>query len=473
MKENRRDFIKKIALGSLGASIATEAFPIFTYRLSSQNKKGTWRSKKQHFNMCGYRAPKLDKVRVGFIGIGKRGYSNLREMTYLEGVEIAAICDIIPERVNEVQLLLSKQKLPSAKAYLGSKSSWRELCENPNIDLISIAVPRGPLHAAISIYAMECGKHVAVEVPAIETVDEAWNLVETSEKTKQHCMMLENCCYDFFELLTLNMVRQGFFGDLVHADAAYIHHQEVYNKPGDTNMWRLEESQKYTGNLYPTHGLGPVCQAMNINRGDKFTYMVSMSSDDFMTGKKIAELAKTDSFYDKYNTNSYNGNMNTSVIRTEKGRTIMLQYDTTSPRSYSRIHMLSGTKAACMKYPFPARISVGSNWVSEEEMKQLSETYMPEIYKRVGSMAKRVGGHGGMDFVMTWRLIDCLRNGLPLDQDVYDAAAWSVIIPLSKMSVGNKSKSIEIPDFTRGSYKTNTPLDVSFLDGGNTVIRNL
>lgn len=474
MKENRRDFIKKLALGSIGAGIATEAFPINVTQISSEPTERVIRqTQKQQFNMCGYRAPKLDKVRVGFVGIGKRGYSNLREMTYLEGVEITAICDIVQDRINEVQQLLTNQKLPAAKAYIGREDSWKALCENPDIDLISIAVSRGPLHAEISIYAMKCGKHVAVEVPAIETIDEGWELVETSEKTRKHCMMLENCCYDFFELLTLNMARQGFFGDLVHADAAYIHHQEVYNKTRDLNMWRLEESQKNTGNLYPTHGLGPVCQAMNINRGDKFTYMVSMSSDDFMTGKKVAELAKTDGFYKKYDTDSYNGNMNTSVIRTELGRTIMLQYDTTSPRSYSRIHMLSGTKAACMKYPLPARISVGSNWLPDEEMEAVSETYMPEIVKRIGDMAKKVGGHGGMDFLMTWRLIDCLRNGLPMDQDVYDAAAWSIIIPLSKWSVSHKSNSIEIPDFTRGAYKTNIPVDVSFLEGGNTQIRNL
>lgn len=476
MKENRRDFIKKVTLGGIGAGMAMEAFPMHALDPSTDQSKRDRRarrqSKKQSFNMCGYRAPKLDTVRVGFIGVGRRGYSNLRQMTFLEGVEIVAICDIVQERIDEIQGLLSRQKLPAAEVYLGSEA-WKAVCEHPDIDLISIAVPRGPLHANISVYAMQCGKHVAVEVPAIETVDEAWKLVETSEATRMHCMMMENCCYDFFELLTLNMVRQGFFGELIHADACYIHHQQLQNKTRDLNMWRLEESQKYTGNLYPTHGLGPVCQAMNINRGDRFTYMSSISSNDFMLGKKIAELAQTDDFYKKYDTHSYNGNMNTSIIRTELGRTIMLQYDTTSPRSYSRIHMLSGTKAACMKYPFPARISVGDDWLPEEEVEKLSETYMPEIVKKVGDMAKQVGGHGGMDFLMTWRLIDCLRNGLPMDQDVYDAAAWSVIIPLSKWSVANRSNSIDIPDFTRGAYKTNTPLDVAFLDGGTTTVRNL
>ncbi|MDD4592700.1 MAG: acetylgalactosaminidase, partial [Parabacteroides sp.] len=293
----------------------------------------------------------------------------------------------------------------------------------------------------------------------------------TSEKTKRHCTMLENCCYDFFELLILNMVRQGFFGELIHADAAYIHHQNNFRKTKDFNMWRLRESQYNNGNLYPTHGLGPVCQAMDINRGDRLTKMVSMSSDDFMMGKTVAELAKSDSFYQAFNTNTYRGNMNTSILRTEKGRTIMLQYDITSPRPYSRIHALSGTKAYAQKYPFPSRISIGDEWLSEDKMTEIYEQYKPEIIKRVGDMAKKVGGHGGMDFIMFWRLIDCLRNGLPMDQDVYDAASWSAIIPLSKWSVANGSKPIDIPDFTRGAWRSNQPVDITLSEGATTSVR--
>ncbi len=459
MKTNRRSFIKQASVGA--GLFATSSFPklLAAEKIDEKNPKN--KKHAQHFNMCGYRAPKLPTVRIGFVGVGNRGYGNLNQLTYLEGVEIKALCDLQQFRIDDAQKLLTKKSFPLAKVYIGKEDSWKDLCEDPDIDLITIAVPRGPLHAEISIYAMECGKHVAVEVPASATIEESWQLVETSERTKKHCVILENCCYDFFELLTLNMVRQGLFGDLIHADAAYIHHQYNYDKPKDGDMWRLKESQQKNGNLYPTHGFGPVCQAMNINRGDRLTKMVSMSSDDFMMGKTVAELAKKDSFYDKFNTNSYRGNMNTSIIRTEKGRTIMLQYDITSPRVYSRIHMLSGTKGAVLKDPLPPRICFGDKWVDDEEMEDLKEKYTPAIIKRVGDMAKKVGGHGGMDFLMFWRLIDCLRNGLPVDMDVYDAAAWSCITPLSEWSVANGSQPVAIPDFTCGAYKTNKPVDLS------------
>jgi hypothetical protein len=467
---NRRRFFKQATLGA-GVFFAGDISSLQASEVSGFSVKSKKEEHIQRFNMCGYRAPKIETVRMGFIGVGNRGYSNLKQMLYLDGVEINAVCDLRQFRIDDAQKLLSDFGFPKAQSYIGA-DEWKKVCEQPDIDLIMIAVPRGPLHAAVSIYAMECGKHVAVEVPAVATIEEAWQLVETSERTRKHCAMLENCCYDYFELLTLNMVRQGFFGELIHADAAYIHHQNNFIKTKDGDMWRLKESQVKNGNLYPTHGLGPVCQAMNINRGDRLTKMVSMSSDDFMMGKMASELARKDPFYKEFDTNSYRGNMNTSVIRTEKGRTIMLQYDITSPRVYSRIHMLSGTKASALKYPEPPRICIGHEWIDDKKMEELSERYMPEIVKRVGEMAKQVGGHGGMDFLMSWRLVDCLRNGLPMDQDVYDAALWSVMSPLSQWSVANGSEPIEIPDFTCGSYQTNIPLDITLSEGGNTKVIN-
>jgi hypothetical protein len=211
---------------------------------------------------------------------------------------------------------------------------------------------------------------------------------------------------------------------------------------------------------------------MDINRGDKMDYMVSISGNDFSLGEKAKLLASTDDFYKPFNGKSFNGNMNTSVIHTEKGRTIMLQYDISSPRVYTRIQLISGTKASSLKYPLPGRISKGHEWIPEEEFKTLEESYTPAIVKKIGDMAKQVGGHGGMDFLMDWRLIDCLRNGLAPDQDVYDAALWSAISPLSEWSVANRSSSIDIPDFTCGSYKTNKPVDISMEKGGNTGVRN-
>lgn len=285
-------------------------------------------------------------------------------------------------------------------------------------------------------------------------------------------MQLENCCYDFFELLTLNMVRQGYFGDIIHGEGAYIHDLRFLNfdkTTGYADMWRLKENTR-NGNLYPTHGLGPVCQAMNINRGDRMDYLVSMSSNDFMMAKEADRLASQDDFFKPFAGKKYRGNMNTTTVRTFLGRTIMIQHDVTSPRPYSRIHLISGTDGVAMKYPSPERIAKAHEWLSEAEMKEVEDKYTPLIVKRVGELAKEVGGHGGMDFIMDWRLIDCLRNGLPLDEDVYDAALWSCITPLSEWSVANRSNSINVPDFTGGSWKTNIPVDPNLPYGGNTAI---
>ncbi len=282
-------------------------------------------------------------------------------------------------------------------------------------------------------------------------------------------MMLENCCYDFFELLTLNMARNGLFGEILHVEGAYIHDLRALNfdKNGYADMWRLKENASRNGSLYPTHGLGPIAQCLNINRGDKMDHLVSMSTNDFQMNAIAREKAATDDFFKPYIDKNFRGNMNTTLIRTDKGKSIMVQHDVTSPRPYSRIHLLTGTKAYAVKYP-EIKVSQGEKWLSADELKDLQEKYTPEIIKRVGDMAKKIGGHGGMDFMMQWHLIDCLRNGLPLTQDVYDAALWSSIAPLSEWSVANRSKPIVVPDFTSGNWKTNKPVDILLDKGGKS-----
>lgn len=421
--------------------------------------------------MCDYAAPKLDVVRVGFIGLGMRGPSAVQRFTHIEGVQVTALCDLHENRVERCQKMLEKQGMPRAKSYVGAEA-WKDLCLANDVDLVYICTP-WDLHTPISVMAMENDKHAATEVPAALTIDECWQLVETSERTKKHCMMLENCCYDFFELLTLNMARQGFFGEIVHGEGAYLHDLLDLNfmKNGYTDMWRLKENYN-NGNLYPTHGLGPICQIMDINRGDQMDYLVSMQSNDFQMAARAKELAQTDSFYTEFANHTYRGNMNTSVIRTHKGRTIMVQHDVTSPRPYSRIHLVSGTKGIAQKWPEPARVATGHEWFNDDQMKELWDKYTPEIVTKVGEMAKKIGGHGGMDFMMDWRLVDCLRNGLPLDQDVYDAASWSCIFPLTIESVANRSKSVDIPDFTRGAWKTNNKMELTLKGGGTTGVRD-
>lgn len=472
MKNNRRNFLKLSGLTGLGVlsggltqAVAGEK----TDRKIIKTDIGSLR--KQRFNMSGYAAPKLDTVRTGFIGLGMRGPSHLNNMTKLGGVEIKAVCDIRPDYANKAQKM-AEDKGHHPEVYTGSADAWKKLCDRDDIDLIFIATPWA-MHTPMAVYAMQQGKHVCIEVPAAVTLEECWQLVETSEQTKKHCMMMENCCYDFFELLTLNMARQGFFGDIVHGEGAYLHNllDLNFNKDGYWEMWRLKENARRNGNLYPTHGLGPICQIMNVNRGDKMTFLESRSSEDFLMGATGKKLAAKDSFFAPYAHLQYRGNMNTTTIRTKNGRTIMIQHDVTSPNVYSRIHRVVGTEGSALKYPLPGKISDGGHhWVSEDKLNGLKQKYQPPIVKKVGKLAKEVGGHGGMDFLMDWRTIDCLHNGLPLDQDVYDAALWSAIAPLSEASVDNQSNTVEVPDFTMGSWKTNAPVDIKLDKGADTKV---
>lgn len=472
MASNRRNFLRNLTLGT-GALVT--GVPALASVITDETDRSLLRHhslQSDGFNMCGYAAPKMDKVRIGIVGLGMRGPGAVSRMSFIEGVEIKALCDQYPERVAAAQKILEKKGLPKATEYSGSKEAWKEMCNRPDIDLIYITTPWS-WHTPMAVYAMEHGKHAATEVPAAKTLEECWQLVQTSEKTRKHCVMLENCCYDFFELLTLNMTRNGLFGELIHAEGAYIHDLRDLNfdKKGYAEMWRLKENASRNGNLYPTHGLGPVAQCLNINRGDYMDYLVSLSSNDFIMGAIAKERAATDSFYNGYKDKQYRGNMNTTVIKTKKGKTIMVQHDVSSPRPYSRIHLISGTKGMASKWPDPQRIAFGEGWINETEYKALEEKYTLPIVKHIGAMAKNIGGHGGMDFIMDWRLIDNLRNGLPLDQDVYDAALWSSIAPLSEKSVASRSRSMDIPDFTKGAWKTNRPVNLTLDGGGNTEVR--
>lgn len=467
MSNGRRGFIKNVALGAGSLATGVHGFSM------PGNQPGVTPepSLPPRFNMSGYQAPRIDRVRIGFIGLGMRGPGAVERISHIDGVEIVALCDKLADRATAAQSILSKAGLPKAKEYSGD-DGWKKMIDENALDLVYICTPWS-LHTPMALYAMNNGKHVAVEVPAAVTEKECWDLVDTSEKTRRHCMMLENCCYDFFELLTLNMVRNGLFGEIVHAEGAYIHDLRDLNfkKDGYNDMWRLRENFTRNGNLYPTHGLGPIAQCMNINRGDTFDHLVSMSSNDFMMAAMARELASRDDFYQQFEGNGYRGNMNTTMIRTNKGRTIMLQHDVTSPRPYSRIHLVSGTKGMARKWPSPERIAFGHGWAKKEELEKLEEQYAPPLVRHVGEIAKKIGGHGGMDFIMDWRLIDCLRNGLALDQDVYDAALWSVIGPASESSVAKKSRTIDIPDFTRGAWKTNKPVVLTLEGGGTTGVR--
>ena len=456
MNNSRREFLR--ITGTAGFGLALSSLQDTAPRSSGSN-----------YNMCGHRAPKLETVRIGFVGLGNRGPQAVLRMNRIAGVAITALCDIREEKVQTAAASL-KGSPHRPTLYSGSEYAWKKMCDSQDIDLIYICTP-WHLHTPMALYAMKQGKHVAVEVPAAKTTDECWQLVETSEKTKRHCVILENCCYDFFELLTLQLARQGWLGEIVHGEGAYIHTllEGNFSKEKYYQFWRLKENFR-NGNLYPTHGIGPVAQVMNINRGDQFDYLVSIASADFQMQQMATELAAKDPAYKEFAGKKFRGNMNTAIIRTHAGRTIMLQHDVTSPNVYSRIYKISGTHGSALKYPLPGRLAQGhTNWLTDSEYKKLEEVHTPALVKHIGAIAKDIGGHGGMDFLMDWRIIDNLRNGLPMDMDVYDAAAWSVLAPLTGQSVAQRGRSVNIPDFTRGYWKNdNKPVDLSLSEGATT-----
>lgn len=398
------------------------------------------------------RCDPIDTVHIAFIGLGGRGKGAVRRYTFMEGVKIVALCDLIQENLDKAQEILQGAGLPKADVYSGPED-WKKVCEREDVDLVYICT-HWDLHTPIAVYAMEQGKHAASEVPIAITIDECWQLVNTAEKTRRHCMQLENCNYDFFELATLNMVRQGLLGEIVHAEGAYIHdlRRSVFNEDAYWNMWRLRHNQARNANLYPTHGFGPICHALNIHRGDKMEYLVTVASDQYGMTEFAKEKFGEDS---DYGTREYaRGDMNTTLIKTAKGKSMMIQHDITSPRPYSRIHLLSGTKGFVQKWPVQgiALEPFAHEFMAPEEMEQVLADYEHPITKEVGELARKVGGHGGMDFTMDYRLIHCLRNGLPLDQDVYDAAEWSAITELSEKSIENQGMPVKVPDFTRGAW---------------------
>lgn len=413
-------------------------------------------------SMIGFAVDPIDTVRVGFIGLGMRGPSAIDRFTYIDGVETVAIRDLYPEKLEPVQRLLERRGKARAAEYSG-EDGWKELCKREDIDLVYIVTP-WLTHVPMSVYAMEHGKHVAVEVPAAVSVEECWQLVNTAERTRRHCMMLENCVYDFFELTTLNMAQQGLFGEIIHTEGSYIHNLDPFWDEYQDN-WRYEYNKKHRGDIYPTHGMGPACWALDIHRGDRMKTLVAMDTDAF-SGKKLAK---------KHGEESYlNGDHTTTLIRTEKGKTIEIQHNVVTPRPYNRMYQVEGTEGFANKYPnegFSIRTMGrqiegrkdgkalfenldGEAYVSKEMRDALMAEYQHPI-TREGSLvetARRVGGHGGMDFIMDYRLIYCLRNGLPLDQDVYDAAEWSCLGELTRVSIENGNIPVAMPDFTRGEW---------------------
>ena len=404
-------------------------------------------------------ADPIDTVRVGFVGLGMRGPGAVNRFTHIPGVKIVALCDVEPDRVEKAQEILRRAGLPEAKGFSGSTEAYKEMCQMEDLDLVYIATD-WVHHAPIGVYAMEHGKHAAIEVPAAMTLDEIWQLINTSERTRKHCMQLENCVYDFFELTTLNMAQHGVFGEVLHVEGLYIHNLSDFW--GDYwNNWRMDYNSKFRGDIYPTHGLGPACQLLDMHRGDRMKTLVSVDTKS-VTGPELYEQYTGEKCED-----FKNADHTLTMIATEKGKSILIEHNVMTPRPYSRMYQLTGTKGFANKYPVqqyclesPEGLEVSADYeeinehkaVSEEIRKQLMEAYKHPIHREIEEVAKTVGGHGGMDYVMDYRLIYCLRNGLPLDMDVYDLAEWCCLPELTRISLENGNMPVAVPDFTRGSW---------------------
>ncbi len=397
--------------------------------------------------------PPMETVRVGFVGTGGRGSSLIREFVRCPGVQITAVCDVREDRAAQNAAFLVEQGRPKPVIFAGDDHAYQRLNGRDDVDLLINATP-GEWHVPISIDAMEKGKHVGVEVPMALTVENCWKMIETAERTRRHCMMLENCCYGETELAVLNAVRQGAFGEVLHGEGGYLHClQEVKFDADSEGAWRRKYSQTMNGNLYPTHGLGPIAQCMNINRGDKFDYLVSMSGPP--RGLSIY-ARKTFGPDDPRAKESYRlGDVNTSLIQTAMGKTLMVQHDTNTIRPYSRINSIVGTEGTFCGYP--DRVGIGEKW---GDVTAFKTQYQHPLFAKTHEGAK-AGGHGGMDYTMAYRLIDCLRRGLPLDMTVYDGASWSCIVELSCNSVAKRAAAMDFPDFTRGAWKTAQPLGIT------------
>lgn len=421
-------------------------------------------------DVLGLALPKMKTVRVGFVGLGMRGPSAVEDFCLIPGVEIVALCDYVEARAAKQNETLRKHGLAPAAVYYGEKG-YEELCRRNDIDLVYIATD-WEHHAVVAKCAMENGKNVADEVPSAMNLEECWQLIDLAEQKQLNCMILENCCYDWFEMRTLNMAQHGVFGEILHVQGAYIHNLDEFwdyywKNPNGSDPeqlgWRLKYNRENRGDIYATHGLGPVAQLLDIHRGDRMATLVAMDTKS-VHGKELVE-AKTGKPCDDFR----NGDHTTTLIRTANKKVIELQHDVMNPQPYNRLYQLTGSRGFANKYPVegyaldskqlaasgvqPQVDNLSThNFMPEAEKKALEAKYDHPILKKFGKLAKEVGGHGGMDFIMTARLVYCLQNGLPLDMDVYDLAEWCSIAELGALSMDNDCAPVAFPDFTRGLW---------------------
>ena len=452
---DRRKFIKTTSLSAAFAS--TTSLYSFKSRSSDQQYMGDFAS------------PKIQNIKAAFIGVGYRGKGHIKLFASLPGTEVVGISDLYEDNVEASMDIINKLNKPTKKikTYWGNENKWKTMLKDVKPDIVFIST-NWNTHGEMAIETMKNYAHAFVEVPLALNINELWNIVNTSEKYKKHCMMMENVNYGREELMFLNIIRNGHLGELLHAEAAYIHDLrfQMFEEERGTGSWRTLQYEKKKGNLYPTHGLGPVSQYMNLLRSeDNFKTIVSFSTPA-MGRKKFAKENFSENH--KWNELNYqNGDLNTSIIKTHLGRTIMVQWDETSPRPYTRLNLIQGTKGILAGGPTRAAFDDGfenftkdsHKWIKDDGIKRLYEKYDHPLYKRLNEKTKD-SGHGGMDGIMMYRIVECLQKGLPLDQNVYEGCAWSSLIELTASSVNNNGEPQIFPDFTRGNWTNTNTFDI-------------
>jgi len=436
---DRRSFLKKSAQAGLGITFGNMAF-------SSEAEAVL-----PALNNYPFKLNKLDKVRIGMVGVGGMGTSHVSNFLKIKGCEIVAVCDIIEDRVTRAQNMTVEAGFSKPEGFSMGELDFKRMCQRDDIDLVFTATP-WEWHVPVCLEAMNTEKHSATEVPAALTITDCWQLIEASERTGKHCIMMENCNYDREEMIILNMVKKGVLGEILHARCGYLHDlRAVKHDMNGEGVWRRAHSMKHDGDLYPTHGLGPVAQCLDINRGNYFDYLVSFGTKSQGLHKYALDVFGLESPQAKEE--FVISDVVSTMIRTMKGETILVTHDTSNPRPYSRDILIQGTNGIAQKYPDPKiHIEGRSPAHTWEDLEIYKDEFYHPLWRQMENEAAGAG-HGGMDYLEDYRLINALLNGIEPDMDIYDAAVLSAITELSEKSIASGGWPMQFPDFTRGMWK--------------------
>ncbi|MEU4100381.1 Gfo/Idh/MocA family oxidoreductase [Streptomyces tanashiensis] len=404
--------------------------------------------KRRGATMAGVPFEGRSTVRVALVGLGNRGGSMISNYLALPWVRVVAVCDPVREKAEKAAAAVVAAGQPAPALYTHGEDDYENLFTRTDVDFVHVATPWDS-HFAIARSAMLHGKHVGVECPIAMELDELWELVDLSEQTRRHCMQLENCCYGRNEMRVLRMAHAGRFGELLHGAGAYNHDLRglMFSPTYYEGPWRRLWHTRLRGDLYPNHGFGPVANYMDVNRGDRVVSISSFGTPALgLAEYRAAHMPAGDpSWKETY----IESDRTISVVRTAKGRLIRLEHDVSTPHPYSRINSLGGTRGVFEDYP--ARIYLEPDHKDDVwgDFSAYAAEFDHWLWKE---HANPPGGHGGMDYIMLYRLMQCLQLGLPPDFDVYDAATWTAPVPLSHASIKANGAPQEIPDFTRGEW---------------------